>query len=187
MATLSSLIVPSPAFFPQETLQAPKACELSPIIVSAILVIETDEKKCLSCGKSEPSPAMEDSPAALSDSGAREAKGAVPTGDSGPTSYMNNPEPVQYAKVLGGSYRTQLEASPTIYIRSSSRQPLLHSLTPSPKPYKNLWFHSDQPERATPSSFQEETVFLDGALLDFPLLQGLKIDGNEDLCDFRRL
>uniref|UniRef100_A0A670Y488 Colony stimulating factor 3 receptor n=1 Tax=Pseudonaja textilis TaxID=8673 RepID=A0A670Y488_PSETE len=162
--------------------------ELSPIIVSAILVIEADEKKCLSCGKSEPSPAVEDSPAAPSDSGAHEAKGAAPTGGPGPTSYINNPEPVQYAKVLGGSYLTQQEASsPTIYVRSSSRQPLLRSLTPSPKPYKNLWFHSDQPEQAPPSSFQEETVFLDGALLDFPLLQGLKIDGDEDLCNFRQL
>ncbi|XP_032083015.1 granulocyte colony-stimulating factor receptor [Thamnophis elegans] len=183
----SSLGKWAPTVLQEETLQAPKACELSPVIVSAILVIEADEKKCLSCGKSEPSPATEGSPAAPSDSGAREAKGAVPTDGSGPTTYMNNPEPVQYAKVLAGSYRTQQQASPTIYIRSSSRQPLLHSLTPSPKPYKNLWFHSEQPERTTPSSFQEETVFLDGALLDFPLLQGLKVDGNEDLCDFRRL
>ncbi|XP_039184860.1 granulocyte colony-stimulating factor receptor isoform X2 [Crotalus tigris] len=183
----SSLGKWAPAVLQEETLQAPKPCELSPVIVSAFLVIEADEKKCLSCGKSEPGPATEDSPVALSDSGAREAKGAVPTGGSGPTSYMNNPEPVQYAKVLGGSYHLQQKASPTIYIRSSSRQPLLRSLSPSPKSYKNLWFHSDQPERATPSSFQEETVFLDGALLDFPLLQGLKIDGDEDLCNFRRL
>ncbi|XP_063167844.1 granulocyte colony-stimulating factor receptor isoform X2 [Candoia aspera] len=183
----SSLGKWAPAVLQEETLQAPKACELSPVIVSAILVIETDEKKCLSCGKSEPSPAMEDSPAGLSDSYARETKGALPTGGSVPTSYMNSPESVQYAKVLGGSYCSQQEASPTFYIRSSSRQPLLRSLTPSPKPYKNLWFHSDQPERATSSSFQEEAVFLDGALLDFPLLQGLKIDGDEDLCNFRRL
>ncbi|XP_070620255.1 granulocyte colony-stimulating factor receptor [Erythrolamprus reginae] len=183
----SSLGKWAPAVLQEETLQAPKACELSPVIVSAILVIEADEKKCLSCGKGEPGPAMEEGPAVHSDSGTREAKGAAPSGDSGPTSYMNNPTPVQYAKVLGGSYRTQQEPSPAIYIRSSSRQPLLHSLAPSQKPYKNLWFHSDQPERAAPSSFQEETVFLDGALLDFPLLKGLKIDGDEDLCDFRRL
>ncbi|XP_025029950.1 granulocyte colony-stimulating factor receptor [Python bivittatus] len=183
----SSLGKWAPAVLQEETLQAPKACELSPVIVSAILVIETDEKKCLSCGKSEPSPALEDSPAALSDSYPREAKGALPTGGSTPTSYMNSPESVQYAKVLGGSYRSQQEASPTLYIHSSSRQPLLRSLTPSPKPYKNLWFHSNQPERATSSSFKEEAVFLDGALLDFPLLQGLKIDGDEDLCNFRKL
>ncbi|XP_034269058.2 LOW QUALITY PROTEIN: granulocyte colony-stimulating factor receptor [Pantherophis guttatus] len=98
----SSLGKWAPAVLQEETLQAPKACELSPVIVSAILVIETDEKKCLSCGKSEPSPATEDSAAALSDCGAHEAKGAIPTGGSGPTSYMNNPESVQYAKVLGG-------------------------------------------------------------------------------------
>ncbi|KAM6427515.1 granulocyte colony-stimulating factor receptor [Liasis olivaceus] len=183
----SSLGKWAPAVLQEETLQAPKACELSPVIVSAILVIETDEKKCLSCGKSEPSPALEDSPAAPSDSYAREAKGALPTGGSMPTSYMNSPESVQYAKVLGGSYCSQQEPSPTFYIHSSSRQPLLRSLTPSPKPYKNLWFHSNQPEQATSSSFKEEAVFLDGALLDFPLLQGLKIDGDEDLCNFRRL
>ncbi|XP_026529456.1 granulocyte colony-stimulating factor receptor [Notechis scutatus] len=184
----SSLGKWAPAVLQEETMQAPKACELSPIIVSAILMIEADEKKCVSCGKSEPSPAVEESPAAPSDSGAHEAKGAVPTGGSGPTSYINNPEPVQYAKVLGGSYLTQQEASsPTVYVCSSSRQPLLRSLTPSPKPYKNLWFHGDQPKQAPPSSFQEETVFLDGALLDFPLLQGLKIDGDEDLCNFRQL
>uniref|UniRef100_A0A8C7E684 Colony stimulating factor 3 receptor n=1 Tax=Naja naja TaxID=35670 RepID=A0A8C7E684_NAJNA len=84
----SSLGKWAPAVLQEETLQAPKACELSPVIVSAILVIEADEKKCVSCGKSEPSPAVEDSPAAPSDSSAREAKGAVPTGGSGqpPTS-----------------------------------------------------------------------------------------------------
>ncbi|XP_062995767.1 granulocyte colony-stimulating factor receptor [Elgaria multicarinata webbii] len=178
----------APAVLQEETLPAPKACELSPVVVSAILVLETDEKKkCLSCGKNESMKALEDRPTASSESFVPDADGAVPASGPTPASYMNGTESVQYAKVLGDRYRSQQETSPTFYVRSNSTQPLLGDMTPSPKPYENLWFHSDQPVTKRGCSFQEDALFLDRALLDFPLLQGLKIDGDEDLSHFRRL
>ncbi|XP_061453516.1 granulocyte colony-stimulating factor receptor [Rhineura floridana] len=177
----------APAILQEEILQAPKACELSPVMVSAILVIEVDEKKCLSCGKSEPTKALEDGPmAAFSESYISDADAALPASGPRPASYMNSPESVQYAKVFGDSYRSQQKASPTFYIRSNSTQPLLCDMTPSPKSYENLWFHSDQANRELGCNSQEDAVFTDTALLDFPLLQGLKIDGDEDLSNFRR-
>uniref|UniRef100_H9G4J4 Colony stimulating factor 3 receptor n=1 Tax=Anolis carolinensis TaxID=28377 RepID=H9G4J4_ANOCA len=102
-----------------------------------------------------------------------------------PASYINSPESVQYAKVVTEAYRQQDQAPPpAFYIRSDSTQPLLGDLTPSPKPYENLWFHESCNGRESGISscgFQEE------ALLDFPLLQGLKVDGNEELGNFRRV
>lgn len=115
------------------------------------------------------------------------AETTLPTGDPAPASYVNSPESVQYAKVFVDSYCSQQKASPSFYMRSNSTQPLLSDRTPSPKPYENLWFHSDHPNRELDYSCQEDAVFLDRALLDFPLLQGLKIDGDEDLSNFRKL
>lgn len=97
---------------------------------------------------------------------------------------MNSPEPIQYATVVGDSYRSQ-EASSSLCMRSNSTQPLLSDLVPSPKPYENLCFHSDQGNRKY--SFQEDASFLDGVLFDFPLLQGLKICGDEDLTHLRKV
>ncbi|XP_066494854.1 granulocyte colony-stimulating factor receptor [Tiliqua scincoides] len=168
----------APAILQEEVLQAPKACELSPTILSAILVIEADEKKCLSCGKSEPTvKALEDGPTASPVSYSHKAPR--------PASYMNSPESVQYATVVGDSYRSQEETSSSFYMRSNSTQPLLSDLVPSPKPYENLCFHSDQAHGDC--SFQEDVIFLDRVLIDFPLLQGLKISGDEDLNQLRKL
>ncbi|XP_044275404.1 granulocyte colony-stimulating factor receptor isoform X2 [Varanus komodoensis] len=177
----------APAVLQEETLPATKPCELSPVIVSAILVLEKDEKKCLSCGKSESTKDLEDGPTNFSDSNVHNPDDASPTGGSTPASYINSPESIQYAKVLVDSYRSQQEIASAFYMRSNSTQPLLGDMTPSPKPYENLWFHSNQTDREKGCNFQEDALFLDRALLDFPLLQGLKIDGNEDLSNFRRL
>uniref|UniRef100_A0A8D0CD44 Colony stimulating factor 3 receptor n=1 Tax=Salvator merianae TaxID=96440 RepID=A0A8D0CD44_SALMN len=172
----------APVVLHEETLQPPKSCELSPVIVSAILVIEKDEKKCLSCGKNELIKALEERPSAISKLYAPDTDGVLPDKTPAPVPYVNSPESVQYAKVLGDTYHSQQDESPTFYVRSNSTQPLLCNGTPSPKPYENLWFHGDQL-----NGDQEDTVFLDRALLDFPLLQGLRIEGDEDLSNFRRL
>uniref|UniRef100_A0ABM5ET76 Granulocyte colony-stimulating factor receptor isoform X1 n=1 Tax=Pogona vitticeps TaxID=103695 RepID=A0ABM5ET76_9SAUR len=188
----SSLGKWAPAVLQEETAPPPpplKPCELSPVVVSAVLVIETDEKKCLSCGKTEPGKALEDGPTTFHISYVHDADAtALLNGSLPPASYVNSPESVQYAKVVGDSYRRQPQANvPTFYMRSDSTQPLLGEPTPSPKLYENLWFRNDQPDAERGSSFQEEAVFLERTLLDFPLLQGLRIDGGEDLGNFRRL
>lgn len=98
---------------------------------------------------------------------------------------MNVQESIQYATVVGDSYRSQEETSSSFYMRSNSSQPLLSDLTPSPKPYENLCFHSDQAHGEC--GFQDDAIFLDKVLFDFPLLQGLKISGDEDLNQLRKL
>ncbi|XP_042296422.1 granulocyte colony-stimulating factor receptor isoform X2 [Sceloporus undulatus] len=185
----SSLGKWAPAVLQEEIPPAPKACELSPVIVSAILVIDTEEKKCLSCGKSEPTKALEEgSPTASQRSYACDPSNpTLVTSVALPASYVNSPESVQYAKVVGDPYRCQEEASPMFYVRSNSTQPLLGNLTPSPKPYENLWFRGDRSSCESNCQFQEEAFFLDRALLDFPLLQGLRVDGEDDLGNFRRV
>ncbi|KAJ6663424.1 hypothetical protein lerEdw1_009503 [Lerista edwardsae] len=176
----SSLGKWAPAILQEEVPQAPKACELSPTILSAILVIEADEKKCLACGKSEPTAkALEDGPTASLLPYAHKASSPRPA------SYMNSPEPIQYATVVGDSYRSQEEGSFSLYMRSNSSQPLLSDLVPSPKPYENLCFHGDQGYGKC--GFQEDANFLDGVLFDFPMLQGLKVCGDEDLTHLRKV
>nr|XP_034976586.1 granulocyte colony-stimulating factor receptor isoform X1 [Zootoca vivipara] len=178
----------APAILQEEILQAPKLCKLSPVVVSAILVIEADEKKCLSCGKGDPAKALEDGPMTASlESYVGDAETTLPASDPTPAPYVNSPESVHYAKVFVDSYCSQQKASPSFYMRSNSTQPLLSDRTPSPKPYENLWFHGDHPNRELDYNCQEDAVFLDRALLDFPLLQGLKINGDEDLSNFRKL
>ncbi|KAH0631060.1 hypothetical protein JD844_005147 [Phrynosoma platyrhinos] len=184
----SSLGKWTPAVLQEEIPPAPKACELSPVTVSAILVIEKEEKKCLSCSKSEPKKALKGSPTASQKSYTCNASDpTLVTGVALPASYVNSPESVQYAKVIADPYRSQEEASPMFYVRSNSTQPLLGDQTPSPKPYENLWFHGERTSCERGCHFQEEAFFLDRALLDFPLLQGLRIEGEEDLANFRRV
>ncbi|XP_053516663.1 granulocyte colony-stimulating factor receptor isoform X1 [Artibeus jamaicensis] len=97
-----------------------------------------------------------------------------------PQSQPSSSEQVLYGQVLG---------SPTSpgqghYIRCDSTQPLLGGLTPSPKPYENLWFQSSPlrtPEPLVPNQ-EDDCVF--GPLIDFPLLQGLQVHGVEGLGGF---
>nr|XP_033811185.1 granulocyte colony-stimulating factor receptor isoform X2 [Geotrypetes seraphini] len=88
--------------------------------------------------------------------------------------YVNTSSTVQYAKVIVDPYQGQRIPVP-LYQRSDSTQPLLCDMSPSPKPYENLWFHGGSPY------FQEDSVFqeCEVSLMDFPLLQGLKIQGSE--------
>ncbi|XP_069079970.1 granulocyte colony-stimulating factor receptor [Pleurodeles waltl] len=98
-------------------------------------------------------------------------------------SYVNTSESVQYAKVIVDSYRGQCVPAP-LYIRSDSTQPLLGDMTPSPKPYENLWFHGTHREENGCPVFQEDTSFHESeSLMEFPLLQGLRIEGSDDLSD----
>ncbi|XP_030320392.1 granulocyte colony-stimulating factor receptor isoform X1 [Calypte anna] len=76
---------------------------------------------------------------------------------------------VQYARVMGEGYKGQQQGPPRLYLRSSSTQPLLADH--SPEPYGNLWFHRG--DRGCP----EEPP------ATFPLLQGLRISGAEELHD----
>ncbi|KAL8220371.1 UNVERIFIED_CONTAM: hypothetical protein K2H54_044345 [Gekko kuhli] len=175
----SSLGKWAPAVLQEEIFPVNKSGELSPII-TAILMLEKDKKKCLSCEKNEPPKPLLDGPW----SDPSNAGAAVPPSSPKPASHVNRSESVQYAKVLLDSYHSQQEAPSSLYLRSSSTQPLLGDLMPSPEPYENLWFHGSQPAGAHSCSFQEEAIFLEGALLDFPLLQGVKIDGDEDLSNF---
>ncbi|KAJ7304462.1 hypothetical protein JRQ81_012024 [Phrynocephalus forsythii] len=179
-----------PAVMQETPTPAPlKPCELSLVTVSAVLVLEADEKPCLSCGKAQPGKVPEDGPAAFHVSYVHDGNStALLEEGKPPASYMNSPGSVQYAKVVGDSYCSQRQAgTPTFYRRSDSTQPLLAEATSSPKPYENLWFCNDQPDGESGPCFQEEAPFLERALLDFPLLQGLKINGGEDLGNLRQL
>ncbi|NXX01787.1 CSF3R factor, partial [Larus smithsonianus] len=89
-------------------------------------------------------------------------------------------ETVQYARVVGDGYKGQQHAPPRLYLRSSSSQPLLPEPSPSPKPYQNLWFH-----RATPHGCPGDGGCPEELLATFPLLQGLRISGAEELQDCR--
>ncbi|XP_020025333.2 granulocyte colony-stimulating factor receptor isoform X2 [Castor canadensis] len=88
---------------------------------------------------------------------------------------------VLYGQVLG---------SPTSpgpgqhYIRCDSTQPLLGGLTPSPKSYENLWFQASPLETSVPLPPSQEDDCVFGPLLDFPLLQGLRVHGMEGLGTF---
>ncbi|XP_048206866.1 granulocyte colony-stimulating factor receptor [Perognathus longimembris pacificus] len=87
---------------------------------------------------------------------------------------------VFYGQVLG----SPTSPRPGHYIRCDSTQPLLGGLTPSPKSYENVWFQNSPLETpmATLSSQDDDCVF--GPLLDFPLLQGLRVYGVEGLGAF---
>ncbi|XP_010624114.1 granulocyte colony-stimulating factor receptor isoform X2 [Fukomys damarensis] len=101
------------------------------------------------------------------------------------SSTQSQPQPgtsdqVFYGQVLGSS----TTPGPGHYIRCDSTQPLLEGLTPSPKSYENLWFQTI-PLRmpGSPSPNQEDDCVF-GPLLDFPLLQGLRVHGVEGLGGF---
>ncbi|XP_072466122.1 granulocyte colony-stimulating factor receptor [Notamacropus eugenii] len=109
-----------------------------------------------------------------------------------PKPHPSSNSPIQYGKVMGNQgYQSQHRPSAGLYLRTDSTQPLLVDLTPSPKPYENMWFQRSPPESRVTSSqgFPEEdgddSAFLphcpQGPFPDFPLLQGLRIEGVEGL------
>lgn len=91
-------------------------------------------------------------------------------------------EPVQYARVVGAGYKGQQHVPPRLYLRcgSSSSQPLLADPSPSPQPYENLWFHGAAPQGCPGDGGCPEEL-----PASFPLLQGLRIGGAEELHDCR--
>ncbi|XP_078393519.1 interleukin-6 receptor subunit beta-like isoform X1 [Cetorhinus maximus] len=88
------------------------------------------------------------------------------------TPYHNLSGLAQYATVL---HSKDQKVPPTLFLRSDSTQPLLHELTPSPKPNENPWF--------TMSAANDSELSQDILLSDivgeeeiwktFPLLWGL--------------
>ncbi|XP_077193398.1 granulocyte colony-stimulating factor receptor [Paroedura picta] len=175
----SSLGKWAPAVMQEEAFPVNKSGELSPIIITAILMFEKDKKKCISCENRELPKPLLDGPW----SNPSNADAALPPSSPKPASHRNSSGSVQYARVLLDSYHSQQEAPSSLYLRSNSTQPLLGDSTPSPEAYENLWFHDNQPSGACSCSFQEDSVFMEGALVDFPLLQGVKIHGDEDLSN----
>uniref|UniRef100_A0A8C0HAK3 Colony stimulating factor 3 receptor n=1 Tax=Chelonoidis abingdonii TaxID=106734 RepID=A0A8C0HAK3_CHEAB len=163
------------------------------VTISDITVLEKGaEKKASLWGKKDPVPAAAGSFPVLPKSYIHPSSSGLPSGsrapgEARPGSYVNSAGAVQYAKVVAEGYRGQQQHVPSpLYIRSDSTQPLLSESTPSPKPYENLWFHGALQAGLHCQSSQEDVAFLEEPLIDFPLLQGLKIDGAEDLHDFQR-
>ncbi|XP_069731293.1 granulocyte colony-stimulating factor receptor isoform X2 [Phaenicophaeus curvirostris] len=163
-----------PAELHQEPLQVPGVREPSLATISTVTVLEK------AAGKQPPAWGKElvtEPPAPqpyVRQEGAASGQGWAAT-DPGGTG-----DTVQYARVVGDGYKGQQHGRPRLYLRSSSTQPLLLDASPSPKPYENLWFHGAAPDGS----------FGDGGCLEdlpatFPLLQGLRISGAEELQDCR--
>ncbi|KAF6108108.1 colony stimulating factor 3 receptor [Phyllostomus discolor] len=160
----------------QEIFQLPSLWDPSLPTVTKITVLEEEEKK--------PTPwESNDSSATCSLPTLVQAyvlQGDLRAPSMQPQSQPGSSDQVLYGQVLG---------SPTSpgqghYIRCDSTQPLLGGLTPSPKPYENLWFQTSPlktPEPLVPNQ-EDDCVF--GPLLDFPLLQGLQVHGVEGLGGF---
>lgn len=97
-----------------------------------------------------------------------------------PQSQSGTSNQVLYGQLLG----SPTSPGPGHYLRCDSTQPLLAGLTPSPKSYENLWFQaSPLGTLVTPAPSQEDDCVF-GPLLDFPLLQGIRVHGVEGLESF---
>ncbi|XP_053563100.1 granulocyte colony-stimulating factor receptor [Bombina bombina] len=90
-------------------------------------------------------------------------------------SYINVIDSVQYAQVITGGYRQQSPPA-SLYVRSDSTQPLLSDMSPSPQKYENMWFLGKN----------QDNVFLEENKnkVDFPLLQGLRINVEGEVFSF---
>ncbi|XP_053942396.1 granulocyte colony-stimulating factor receptor [Cuculus canorus] len=175
---LQEPVVPPGAFglFLQEPLQVPSVREPGLATISTITVLEKAAGKQPPAWGKEPATEPTVPQPYVRQEGAASAHGWAAT----------NPLPsgtgeiVQYARVVGDGYKGQQHTRPRLYLRSCSKQPLLLDPSPSPKPYENLWFHGTVPDGG----------FGDGGCLEdlpatFPLLQGLRISGAEELQDCR--
>lgn len=87
---------------------------------------------------------------------------------------------VLYGQVLG----SPTSPGPGHYLRCNSTQPLLGGFTPSPKSYENLWFQTSPVGTPEPLVANQEDDCVFRPLLDFPLLQGLQVQGMEGLEGF---
>ncbi|KAM6045541.1 granulocyte colony-stimulating factor receptor isoform 1-T2 [Chlamydotis macqueenii] len=157
-----------PAELQQEPLQVPGVREPGLATISTVTVLER------AAGKQPPATETTSTFPALPQPYVRQ-EGPGPRwgpGGSGDT--------VQYARVVGDGYKGQQQVRPRLYLRSSSTQPLLLDASPSPKPYENLWFHG-----AAPHGCPGDGGCPDDLPATFPLLQGLRISGAEELHDCR--
>ncbi|NXH19865.1 CSF3R factor, partial [Bucco capensis] len=174
-----------PAELQEEPLQLPTAREPGPATISTVTVLEK------AAGKQPPARSKE--PASVS-------RGTVPTL---PQPYVRQeapgtpghgwaaPEPcrapggsgetIQYARVVADGYKGQQHVPPRLYLRSSSTQPLLAEASPSPKPYENLAFHRFP--GTAPHGCPADEGWPEEPPATFPLLQGLRIGGAEELHD----
>ncbi|XP_013009643.2 granulocyte colony-stimulating factor receptor isoform X2 [Cavia porcellus] len=160
----------------EETFQLPSVQDPSTTSITKITVLEEEEKKPAAWESSDSSETC-DLPTLVQAYVLQGDPKAAPT-QSQPQSGTS--DQVFYGQVLG---------SPTTpgsghYFRCDSTQPLLGAPTPSPKPYENLWFQISPlraPESPSPNQ-EDDCVF--GPLLDFPLLQGLRVHGAEGLGGF---
>ncbi|XP_008050548.1 granulocyte colony-stimulating factor receptor-like [Carlito syrichta] len=172
----SSLGTWVPTTMEEETFQLPSLRDLSVPPITKITVLEEEEKKLgpweagdslMTCGLPTlvQTYVLQGDPRAVS---------TQPPPQSGTSNQ------VLYGQVLG----SPTGPGPGHYVRCDSTQPLLGGLTPSPKSYENLWFQTSPPGTpiSPPQSQEVDCVF--GPLLDFPLLQGLRVHGVEGLGGF---
>ncbi|KAM6335285.1 granulocyte colony-stimulating factor receptor isoform 1-T3 [Alca torda] len=167
-----------PVELQQEHLQVPGAREPGLATISTVTVLEKATwGKEPTAEAASPFPAMPQ-PYVQQEGLGRPGRGwAAAEPHQGPG---GSGETVQYARVVGDGYKGQQHTPPRLYLRSSSSQPLLPEPSPSPKPYQNLWFH-----RAAPHGCPGDGGCPEELLATFPLLQGLRISGAEELQDCR--
>ncbi|XP_064381320.1 granulocyte colony-stimulating factor receptor [Dromaius novaehollandiae] len=178
-----------PAELQQEPLQIPGAREPGLATISTVTVLERGAGK-QPWGKdpmAETTSGFPDLPKTyVQQDGPDTPSGSRDMSETSQGCYRNGGEPVQYAHVVGDGYKGQQHVPSRLYLRSSSTQPLLFDGTPSPTPYENLWFHGVAPERLYGQGGKGDKGFPEEPLINFPLLQGLKIGGAEELYDFQR-
>ncbi|NWR79108.1 CSF3R factor, partial [Centropus unirufus] len=167
-----------PAELQQEPLQVPGVREPGLATISTVTVLERAAGKQPPARGKEPPPEPPVSQPYVRQEGAAPTQGWAAAGP--PLGTGGTGETVQYARVVGDGYKGQQHGRPRLYLRSSSTQPLLLDPSPSPKPYENLWFHEASPDCC---------LGVEGCPEDlpatFPLLQGLRINGAEELQDCR--
>ncbi|NXI47972.1 CSF3R factor, partial [Galbula dea] len=174
-----------PAELQEEPLQVPGVREPGPATISTVTVLEKAAGKQPTTWSKEPAtettstfPTLpqpyvrQETPGTLGHSRAAMQPHRGPGGSG---------ETVQYARVMGDRYKGQQHVPPRLYLRSSSTQPLLLDASPSPKPYENLGFH--QFHGAAPQGCPEDGGWPEEPPATFPLLQGLRIGGAEELQD----
>ncbi|XP_069442653.1 granulocyte colony-stimulating factor receptor isoform X6 [Ovis canadensis] len=144
--------------------------------ITKIMVLEEEEKKPRPCESSDSSGTG--SLSTLVQAYVLQGDPRVPSTQPPPQS--GNSDQVLYVQVLG----SPTGPGPGHYLRCDSTQPLLEGLTPSPKSYENVWFQTSPlgaPEPLVPHP-EDDSIF--EPLLDFPLLQGLRVSGAEGLGGF---
>ncbi|KAM7083213.1 granulocyte colony-stimulating factor receptor isoform 1-T6 [Ciconia maguari] len=171
-----------PAELQQEPLQVPGVREPGLATISTVTVLERAAGKQPSAWGKEPATETTGTFPALPQPYVRQDGPGPPGRGWAAAEPCPGPggsgETVQYARVVRDGYKGQQHAPPRLYLRSSSTQPLLLDPSPSPKPYENLWFHG-----AAPHGCPGDGGCPDELPATFPLLQGLRISGAEELHD----